>query len=102
MSILSKIKYWYIGGPLPTRVANKDGSTTCRSPDTYEPTASARLAQYICKNLLIILGLLAAIIVPLFIYFDGKHSNNEAQKTGKVSGTLVVHSSNLSFKWDAL
>jgi hypothetical protein len=47
MSVFSKIKRWYLGGPLPLREETKDGSLTCRLPDTYEPSLSARIAQFL-------------------------------------------------------
>ncbi|MEW8035811.1 MAG: hypothetical protein AB2817_07035 [Candidatus Thiodiazotropha sp.] len=72
MNILTKIKRWYRGGPLPTREANSTTSTTHRLPNTFEPSVLARFAQWVVKNILIILGIVVAASVTLFVHYDEK------------------------------
>ncbi|HWR76771.1 MAG TPA: hypothetical protein VN283_06150 [Thiobacillus sp.] len=45
MSIPSKIKRWYLGGPLPTRERISDTAETIRLPNTFEPSLSARIVR---------------------------------------------------------
>ena len=90
MSILSKIKRWYSGGPLPTREVNSPTSTTHRSPNTYEPTVFARFAQWCVKHLMPIIAMLVAAAVALFIHFDGKSTGQpENKKTNSISQEII-------------
>ncbi len=68
MSIKSKIKYWYLGGPLPTHQKISDTSVTRRLPNTYEPSISASFAQWVIKNILIIIPIIIAI-TALYLKF---------------------------------
>lgn len=72
MSIFVKVKRWYLGGPLPTREETENGGIICRSPDTFEPSISARIAQYLVKHLPGITAAVFAASIALYIYFDGK------------------------------
>ena len=74
MSILSKLKYWYLSGPLPTRVANKDGSTTCRLPDTFEPSATAKIARWLKEHVLagVVIGIILAVISTTLVFYTKK------------------------------
>lgn len=47
-------------------------STTYRQPNTFDPSASALLAQWIVNNILAIIGLIVATGTALFIHYDGK------------------------------
>ena len=107
MSILSKIKYWYLGGPQPTRERISETAETIRLPNTFDPSASARVAQYIVKHLPGITAALFAAAVALFIYFDGKSDDkisnpkSHSEKTSSIEPIVVVHTSNPAFKRDA-
>ena len=74
MSILSKLKYWYLGGPLPTRVENKDGSTTYRLPDTFEPSAPAKVARWLKERVLagVVIGIILAVISTSLVFYTKK------------------------------
>jgi|GEM_PF-5033879 len=91
MSISSKIKRWYLGGPLPTREEN-NGATTTRIPNTFEPSVSAQLAQYIVKHLPGFIAAVFAAAVTLFIYFDSKAGDGKphSEKTQSVKPVVVV------------
>ncbi|MES1982625.1 MAG: hypothetical protein V4443_09120 [Pseudomonadota bacterium] len=102
MSIPSKIKRWYLGGPLPIREEN-NGSTTTRLPNTFEPSVSAQFAQYIVKHFPGFIAAVFAAAVALFIYFDSKAGNGKphSEKTSSIYPIVVVHTSNLSFERDS-
>jgi hypothetical protein len=72
VGVLEKIKQWYKGAPLPVKEVNSLTSTTHRLPNTYEPSALALLAQWLVKNMLIIIGLIVTTGTAFFIHYDGK------------------------------
>ena len=77
MSIKSKIKYWYLGGPLPTQEKISETSKIRRAPNTYKPSLTAKFAQYIKNNIIAILAIIIAASVSLFIHFDNKSEKKE-------------------------
>jgi hypothetical protein len=95
MSLLTKIKRWYLGGPLPTHERISDTAETFRLPNTFEPSISAQLAQYAVKHLPGFIAAVFAAAVALFIYFDGKTSNSEPNREKAQSiKPVVVHNTN--------
>jgi hypothetical protein len=69
MSILSKIKRWYFGGPLPTRERISDTAETFRLPDTFEPSLSARIVRSFVDFYLTNWKYIISSIIALAIYF---------------------------------
>ncbi len=90
MGLKSKIKRWYLGGPLPTKEVNSPTSTTHRAPNTFEPSNSARCAQWCVKHLMPIIATLVAAIVALFIHFDGKSASQPEQEKTESIGEKVI------------
>jgi len=68
MSIFAKFKRWYLGGPLPLR-EEKNGSLICRSPDTFEPSISARIAQALVGFWLKHWQYIISSVIAIAIYF---------------------------------
>lgn len=92
MSILAKIKRWYLGGPLPTRERISDTAETFRLPNTFEPSVSAQLAQYIVKHLPGVIAAVFAAAITLFVYFDSKASDAKSnrEETQSIKPIVVV------------
>ncbi|MDP2760707.1 MAG: hypothetical protein Q8O64_09960 [Sideroxyarcus sp.] len=92
MSIPSKIKRWYLGGPLPTKERISETAETFRLPNTFEPSVSAQLAQYIVKHFPGFIAAVFAAAVALFIYFDSKAGDAKpnSEKTSSVKPVVVI------------
>jgi hypothetical protein len=67
MDIKSAIIRWYRGGPLPTITENSPTSTTYRAPNTFEPSITARLAQWVVKNILTIIAIIITLVGLPFV-----------------------------------
>jgi hypothetical protein len=92
MNIKAKIKYWYLGGPLPTRERLSDTATALRAPNTFEPSISAIVAQWCVKHLMHIIATIVMAAIALFIHFDS-HSPNiptKADGTNNISEAVPV------------
>lgn len=92
MNIFARVKQWYLGGPLPTRECISETAETFRLPNTFEPSVSAQLAQYIVKHLPGFIAAVFAAVVTLFIYFDSKAGDGKpnSEKAQSVKSVVVV------------
>lgn len=105
MSIFAKIKCWYLGGPLPTKERISDTAEIIREPNTFEPSVSARVAQFLVKHLPGILAALFAAAVALFIHFDAKsaeHNGAHPSDSGKAKSVNRVSARNFSIESEQL
>jgi len=72
------------------REVNSPTSTTHRMPNTYEPSTSAQVAQWLVKNILTITGIIVAALVALFIHYDGKTTDEaKHEKTNSISEKVI-------------
>jgi len=69
MSIRSRVEYWYRGGPLPEREMDKNGGLICRLPGTFEPSVSARIAQFLVDFWMKHWQYIISSVIALAIYF---------------------------------
>jgi len=69
MSIISKIKRWYLGGPLPTKKRISETAETIRAPNTFELSASARIAQFLVGFWIKHWQYIVSSVIALAIYF---------------------------------
>jgi len=71
--------------------------------ETFEPSMSAKFAQYIVKHLPRLIAAVFAAAVALFVYFDAKAGDTKPhqEKTSSVKPIVVVHTPNPALEPDS-